>query len=150
MAKALAVLEHLTNNGDHARGAKRKQTETRAISALSAELLSKYGLLLLKRGKRNDAIPIFERNVEAREIVYGPRHLKVATAVELVATALPPADAERAAALLQRSLAIKLRVLGPSHSKVGFCLRSVGILQRKAGDLDGALEGAFIVILCLL
>ena len=63
---------------------------------------------------------------------------------------MPSADAERAAALLQRSLAIKLRVLGPSHSKVGFCLRSVGILQRKAGDLDGALEGAFIVILCLL
>ncbi len=107
-----------------------RHTKTAASLYQTAELLRMTGDYAASRRLHEDALSIWEAAGEERGVaasLYYLGFLRWSTG-----------DLEAARGFIERSLAIRERVLGPDHEEVAACLKSLGTLAVQRGDAAGA------------
>ena len=85
------------------------------------------------------AYPLAREVLQMYETLYGPRHTKVARALNLLGGLLQAmGDLAGARPYLERALAIREAALGPEHPHTANSLNNLGELLKEMGDLAGA------------
>lgn len=101
---------------------------------------------LIGERKFDEALPMAERILAAREQALGPEHPEVATVLTRLATILrskPKPDLPQALSLNQRALKIAERVPAPGHPELGQIVKEIGVIQFRFDDLAQA-ETSFL------
>ncbi len=92
------------------------------------------------QGKYRQAIPLSKRVLEIRTLLYGPEHVALGEALDVLAGLHRNSGSyEEALPLYQRSLAIKEKKLGPEHPDVGTPLNNMALLYHAQGKYREAL-----------
>jgi CHAT domain-containing protein len=104
-------------------------------SLQEANKLYKKAIDLRNAGKYNEALPLFERALEIREIRRGPDHPDVGQAINgLAVLYFNKGEYAKAEPLHQRALAIRVKSLGPEHPDVAGSLTNLANLYSNLGD----------------
>lgn len=108
------------------------------------------GRALTRRGDYPEAIEKFRAVATTYEAAYGPKHPRVASALNNVGAVMVLDDQlDAAVTVLQRSLEIRKERLGPQHLKVGQTLNALAGAQLQQGDNAAAIttyRGALEII----
>ncbi|HKX32080.1 MAG TPA: tetratricopeptide repeat protein [Blastocatellia bacterium] len=96
-------------------------------------------LRLQRTGKFDEALPLAERALEAREKALGPDHRDVATTVNLLAVLYhSKGNYAKAEPLYRRAVAVREKTLGPDHPQVAASLNNLAVIYRDKGELAKA------------
>jgi tetratricopeptide (TPR) repeat protein len=109
--------------------------------ALLAELLEREAAMLSREGDAQAALDLARRAIELHEQHRGPRHLRVAAALQLagqIERTLGRYD--EALADQQRAVDLRAELLGPDHPDVARGLSNLGNVLWQKGDLEAARE----------
>jgi tetratricopeptide (TPR) repeat protein/tRNA A-37 threonylcarbamoyl transferase component Bud32 len=123
---------------DLARAAAERIGETEGPMGASLEITT--GFAYQQRGDFDQALSCYQRALELREALFGPRHPGVALAYQHIGlTQYSRERREEARAAFQRVLDIDVELFGEEHATVAHARDALGVLLTEQGEYDEAL-----------
>jgi eukaryotic-like serine/threonine-protein kinase len=131
-----------------------RRHDPRQADALAADLDEACGQIELRHHRYAEAAELHERALAVLEQQAGPDSLRVATALNgLASVRLPAKQWDQALALFERVLSIRTKHLGPAHPETAQTHNNLGLTLKNMGRLDeaaAALERGRALVLAAL
>jgi tetratricopeptide (TPR) repeat protein len=131
-----------------------RRHDPRGAEELQANLDEARGQIELRHHRYEAAVALYERSLAVVERRAGPDGLRVAQALNALASAhLAQRQWDEARALFERVLSIRTKQLGPAHPEIAQTRNNLGLALKNAGKLDEAaaqLEDARTLVIASL
>lgn len=121
------------------RGSAKVRSELSAQPLVQARLMDTLGQVYASLGLYDQAVPLLETSLAARQKLLGEENLDVATTLDhLGSVSWHKGDYAKAEALLEQSMAIRERLLGPDDVVVASSAHNLGNLNWSKGEYEKA------------